>query len=149
MRHFDLQHISVVLILMALSGLGGYYFASTRVIPTPPKASVTLSNPIFDQQTAVVQAKITQRKDSSIIIENSKKATGELALSKGVVIYKLSPDKTISTPNTNPESIPLNQEVLIQLELKNDHYEVIAISDIPNPVPPPIKINASQSAKLR
>jgi hypothetical protein len=136
-----LPQIIAVFALIALSGVGGYFFATSRApkISVAPKTfqETPASNPFFDKQTAFTQGQITSVKDGSITVVKKDKTTSDLPLADEFVVYLPSPTDSNQTKVAHgATSIVLNKAAVINVQIIDSKYRVTSIS-YQTPLPPP------------
>lgn len=128
------------LLLMVISALGGYYYAVKFQSPTMQQAAIINNNPplqktIYSHQLATIQGNITQVKDNQITAVATVKQTNltdTFPLSKNFIVYVANPANGQGSQSADINSILLNKDASINLELIDGTYQVTSIFYGPN-----------------
>jgi hypothetical protein len=146
-------------VILALSlfilGLSLGFFAGKQLSPpqntmTSTPESKVESNKLFSSQTASLRAVITRIEGRNLSVKNlNNNAVGTITVSDRATVTKAG---KITPLPTDLSSLELNQEVLINLEMRNNNYEATSIqysSALPSlpPVGSNSKIPTNPSAK--
>lgn len=123
---------------MVLSAGGGFLVGKNttqmKLITQPAEQNqLPKANPIFSSQTATIQGEITKVNGSTLSVKTSNGQTEDFPVSSKVVIYKFSGKSPQASASSDLKSVTLGERVLIQLELKDNKYQVISISAFPPP----------------
>ena len=129
-----MRYVILTVILMLTAGIAGYTVGNLKPILkniTPQlnqnQTRVTKTNPMFQSQSATVTGKIVSVNGSNITVTDAKNQTDQFPLSKRLIIFKLSAEGGISSPSADLKSIEVNKDATLNLELNNNHFEVVAI----------------------
>ncbi len=140
---------STALVIFILAAFGGGFFTgrntgnlktSSNIVPKEQIAT----NPLIDSKPmAVIAGKITKVSGKTLSITNNKGVSGEIEASERAVISKPAAGGPSSGSDLN--SIELNKEVTLTVEVNGGLYEVVSIIYPPTPVPP----TSTPSAQLK
>lgn len=133
----------ILLIIISASAfwLGQNYSKPTSNDSTPSNqvsisSAKATSNPLFQNQTAVINGKITKSAKGQLTIEDNDKDTSSFNLAPKIVIYKQVPGQTSAQTTTNESAIELNKQAVITLSVIDGEYKVSSIAYLSPPPPP-------------
>ena len=101
---------------------------------TPPKIDT-----YFNTQTATVQGKISLVSGSTISIINDHNQTEQFSASPKIVVYKFTPGSTQSKAYPDIKALETGKEATFTLDLTNGSYQVVSVTYLGAPPPPPAK----------
>jgi hypothetical protein len=134
--------------IVAAIVLAGGLFIYRQLLPKPKINSIIPSpikeSEVFDSQYAVITGQIINLDDNMITVRNSKGVNGSFALSPSLIIYPLLQNGFVSSsPTSDLQKIPINQDVSLSLRVENGRFLVENIAALGQPETP-----ASSSAKI-
>lgn len=132
---------AVILVLMFVAAVGGFYAGKTTILPGSPYTptqteSAVLASPVFASQTATVQGVITKVDGKIITVVGDKNMEDNFEVSDKLVIYKFTSGSPQASASSKLNSIDLNKNALIILELMENKYKVTSVSYLPPPPKP-------------
>lgn len=139
-----LRYIAILVVLVLLSGAGGYLLGSRTVLPSAtsqqPFALATntvKTSPLFQNQTASVYGKITKTTDTILTITDKNGRTEEFAISPKFMVYKALNGVRQATASSQISSIDPEKNASIALEVIDGKYQVVSVTYLPEtPLPP-------------
>ena len=151
---FTFNYTSLIIGLGGLVlGLGiGLISSRLQPLPQSPADKIVAENKmgsedIFTTQNATVNGKVTAVENGAITI-SSQKGTPTFKLNQQVYIVDTSAN---SKPSTDPKNIPLNQEVILNLQKVNGEFKVMTVTVIipgsPAPIPSNLPISSPPTQK--
>lgn len=144
--------ITIILVLIAAGG--GFYlgktFGNSKIGGTTPANS----NGIFAQQSATIQGKVTKVSGNMITVQNNNNVSATFPTADKVFISKVTSNNLSATPSSDLNTIQLNQNAFINLQIENGQYKIVSVAILPEsqPLPPvggPTAPNTATSSTVK
>lgn len=155
MKYPNIVYPLIGLILIILSGFIGYRIGYTQYKSNPTalvsssnsSQAASLSNAIFAKQSATIQGKITKLAGNTASVINNTNNSGDFPVAKDVVVYTLARSGGSGSSAIGISNIPLNQSVVISLDLVGSSYQIISIFPTPQLNSPSVVTSSPKPSK--
>jgi hypothetical protein len=112
---------------------GGVDLNNVRNSSDQPSQEVV--NNLYTSQTATVRGQIKAVNDRTLSVRNTNGSTGNLRASNRIMIVKFNTNPgSVASPSSDLQTIEINKDAVMSLEMVNGNYEVVQIQYIA-PVP--------------
>lgn len=109
-----------VLITALIFSVAGFLTGRSKIsAPGLIQTQFPTKSPLFLEQRAIFQGKITKFDGSKVSLENKQGLKGEYALSAHPVIFKQMDSAKLATPSSDLKEIELNKEAVVVLKLED------------------------------
>lgn len=134
-------YIAALIVLTLVAGVSGFYYgqsysqaiapqAAAGAPPAPVKEALTASAEYannFTTHSLTLQGTITSRDESSVTLQSASGKTQSLLVSHNVQVLRQGEDGQQILEGTGVKAIPINEAVLVILNLYEAQYSVTTV----------------------
>lgn len=126
-----LKYALVGFIILVVGFIAGKQSANSQIrLLESSSFNISSQDPVFQEQNAVIEGKITKIDGNLLTIQNKFGDLGTFTLSSQAVIYKTMNKEQVATPAAGVNAVDLQKNAFIFLKMIDNQYQINSINYI-------------------